>query len=107
MLTIGIELEKGIPALNEAVYPVLWCSRYFPLCTFPFSHSSEVSDPSETSGFSQQSQLLSVYDLTLFFSPPQEFCYLIKLYLFGSNQWDYLNEAVCSAVLPDLALLCL
>lgn len=42
-----------------------------------------------------------------FFPPPQEFCYLIKLSLFGSNQWDYLNEAVGSAVLPDPALLCL
>lgn len=44
---------------------------------------------------------------SFFFPPQQEFCYLIKSYLFGSNRWDYLNEAVCSAVLPDLALLCL
>lgn len=42
--------------------------------------------------------------LCLFFPPPQEFCYLIRLYRLGSNLRDYLNEAGCCPVLPNSAL---
>lgn len=79
--------------------------------TFPYALSLQPQQRSVRSIWnlwiqSAESAFVSLWSHTLF-SPPQEFCYLIKLYLFGSNQWDYLNEAVCSAVLPDPALLCL